>query len=137
MERWVVGIVIKNGYVLIGELANVETKIRSMKWFFPYIKISEEDSPRLAVKKLMHDIGLKVKISKYLLTSIPSENNRVEQIYYELNYIGGIPRTNAQFKKFLWVKPTQVFQYFTNMIDIRISDYLKILEKEGSGMKLF
>ncbi len=137
MERWVVGIIIKNGHVLIGELANTEPKIRSMKWFFPYMKISEDESPRLAIKKLANEIGIKVKIAKYLFTSVPSENNKVEQLYYELSYIGGIPRTNAQFKKFMWVKPTQVFQYFTNMIDVRVSDYLKIMERENERVNYF
>ena len=129
MKRWVVGIIIRNGYVLIGELKKRNMKIPRMTWFFPYEEISEDESPRLKIKELMKSINILPKISKYLFTIVPSENSNLEQIFYELEYIRGIAKPNGRFSKFIWVKPTQVFKYFTNMIDMRISDYLKILEK--------
>ena len=129
MKRWVVGIIIRNGYVLIGELKKRDMKIPRMTWFFPYKEINEEESPRLEIKELMREIGIVSKISKYLFTIVPSENSNLEQIFYELEYVRGITKPNERFLKLIWVKPTQVFKYFTSMIDIRVSDYLKILEK--------
>ena len=129
MKRWVVGILIRNGYILIGELKNRNMDIPRMSWFFPYKEIKEDESPRLKIKELMKEIGISAKISKYLFTVVPSENTNVEQIFYEIEYLRGIVKPNNNFLKFIWVKPTQVFKYFTNMIDIKVSDYLKILER--------
>ncbi len=130
MERWVVGILIKNGSILIGELKRKEMKLPRMTWFFPYTKIDEDESPRLKVKQLFKSIGIEAKISRYLLTSTPSENPNLELLYYELKYVRGIQKPGLNFSKFIWIRPTQAFQYFTHMIDVRISDYLKMLEVE-------
>ena len=129
MKRLVVGILIRNGYILIGELKNRDMDIPRMTWFFPYKKIDEDESPRLKIKELVKEIGITSKISKYLFTVVPSENSNIEQIFYEVEYLKGIAKPNDKFLKFIWVKPTQVFKYFTNMIDMRVSDYLKILER--------
>ena len=129
MKRWVVGILIRNGYVLIGELKNKDMNMPRMTWFFPYKEIREDESPRLKIKELMKEIGIVSKVSKYLFSVVPSENSNIEQIFYEIEYLRGMAKPNGKFLKFMWVKPTQVFKYFTNMIDIRVSDYLKILER--------
>jgi len=133
--RWIVGIANRDGRVLIAKLRNRESLIPRMQWTFPYIVLKEEESPRTAVKRLFGDmLGLTVEAGKFLLKSVPSENPKIEQYFYEVKYkIGNVAHTK-DFSEFTWVLPTQVLKYFTTSLSKDLMDYLRSLEKGGKGI---
>ena len=135
MIKWGIGIVQRDGYVLIGKLRKENPMIPRMKWTFPLIKIKDDESPRTAIKTLFNEhLGLKVSIEKFLLKYVPSENTKVEQYYYELKRTAGNVISSKDYAEFCWIKPTQVLKFFTTAISKELMDYLRTLEKTGKGL---
>jgi hypothetical protein len=135
MVRWIEGIVIKDGYVLIGKLRKRNLLIPRLIWTFPFVEAKEDESPRKLIKDYFEkDLGMKVKVNKFLLKYVPSENSNVEQYFYELKHMSGNVITSKDYYEFAWVKPTQVLRYFTTSISKDLMDYLRFLEKSGKGI---
>ena len=135
MIKWVVGILQKDGYVLIGRLKGQNSLIPRMNWTFPFKKVEEGDSPRKAIKNLFSDeMSMNIDIKRFLIKHTPSENARIEQYFYELKCSYGNPRSSKEFSNFTWVKPTQVLKYFETSMNKEIMDYLNFLEKKGKGI---
>lgn len=133
--RWIMGIAHRDGRVLIAKLRNRELLIPRMQWTFPYIVLKEEESPRTAVKRLFGEtLGLNVEAGKFLLKSIPSENPKIEQYFYEVKYKSGNVINTKDFSEFTWILPTQVLKYFTTSLSRDLMDYLRSLEKGGEGV---
>ncbi len=135
MIKWVEGIVHKDGYVLIGKLRRRNVLIPRLQWTFPFKEIQEEESPRKIIKNLFEkDFGMHIKINRFLVKYIPSENPNVEQYFYELKHVAGNVIASKEYSQFAWIKPTQVVKYFSTSISKEIIDYLRFLEKSGKGI---
>lgn len=135
MIKWGMGIVQRDGYILIGKLRKENPLIPRLKWTFPIVEINEGESPRTALKNLFNNnLGLKVSIEKFLLKYVPSENTRVEQYYYELKGASGNIISSKDYSEFCWIKPTQVLKFFKTSISKELMDYLRTLEKTGKGL---
>ena len=133
--RWIMGVAHRDGRVLIAKLRNKEALIPRMQWTFPYIVLKEEESPRTAVKRLFGEtLGLNVEAGKFLLKSTPSENPKVEQYFYEVKYKSGNVVHTKDFSEYTWILPTQVLKYFTTSLSKDLMDYLRSLEKGGTGI---
>ncbi len=135
MIKWVVGILQKDGHVLISKLRNENPLIPRMDWTFPFKKVEESESPRKAISDFFNnELGLNVKVNRFLIKHNPSENPKIEQYFYELKCNYGNVISSKDFSKFTWIKPTQVLKYFKISINKEIMDYLKFLEKKGKGI---
>lgn len=135
MIKWAVGILQKDGYVLIGKLKKENPLIPRMNWTFPFKKVQDGESPRKTIKKLFsEEMGLNVDVKRHLIKYNPSENPKVEKLYYELRCNYGSPISSKEFSKFIWVKPRQVLRYFETSISKEIIDYLDFMEKKGKGI---
>ncbi len=124
-------IVRKSDAVLIGRVKRFEPLMPRMRWFFPYVKLPEGESPRRYVKEFLKNIGIEARIGQFLCKEKSSENPKIEMMFYEMLYLAGIPKSYEKMDTYLWVKPTQVFKYFTTFLPKKISDYLYDIEKIG------
>ena len=136
MIRWVKGILYRDGKVLIAKLRKADPLINRIVWTFPYIQLSQGQSPRKAAKKLFEeDLSFKnIKIDKFLIKHVPSENAKIEQYYYRIDPGIGNPIPCDKFSEYTWVNPTQVLKYFTTSINKELMHYLRSLEKTGKGI---
>ncbi len=135
MIKWVVGILQKDGYILIGKLRKENPLIPRMEWTFPFKKIQEGESPRKTINKFFNEeLKLNADVKKFLIKYTPSENAKIEQYFYELKCNFGNPVSSKDFSKFMWIKPTQILKYFETSISKEIMDYLQFLEKKGKGL---
>lgn len=133
--KWVVGVVNRDGRVLIAKLRNKEALIPRLQWMFPYTPLKEEESPRTAIKRLFGgELGINVEVGKFLLKSVPSENPKIEQYFYEVKYKSGNVINSKEFLEFSWILPTQIIKYFTTSVSRDLMDYLNFLEKKGTGV---
>lgn len=135
MIRWVVGIVYRDGHVLIGQLRKRNSLIPKIVWTFPFKEVKEDESPRKIIKNLFQDeLSMNVKVGNFLIKYVPSENPNIEQLFYEIKYISGNPIASRNYAHLTWVKPTQVLQYFSTSLSKDLMDYLRFLEKSGKGV---
>jgi hypothetical protein len=131
--KWIVCIIEKNGYILLSRLKGKEALIPRLDWFFPYIKLNEDESPRIAVKRLANELKIRVEAGKFLIKYVPSENPKVEQYFYTAKMISGVAQYSERFSQNMWIKPSQLMKYISSGVSSDIIDYLNSLEKTGTG----
>lgn len=134
MIRWAKGILYKDARILIGKLRHPNDLIPRMQWTFPLRTIKDGESPRIEIKRTFSELGLSVDAGKFLIKTIPSENPKIEEYYYESVYRSGFLKNSGAFSEFAWVRPTQVLKYFTTSINNDLMEYLRSLEKTGEGV---
>lgn len=133
--KWVVGILNKDGKVLIAKLRNKEPLIPRMSWTFPFVQLKEEESPRIAIKRFFeNELKIAIEVGKFLFKENPSENPKIEMYFYELKHKSGNVINSKNFSEFSWILPTQVIKYFTTSVSRELLDYLTFLEKKGEGL---
>jgi hypothetical protein len=133
--KWIVGILNKDGRVLIAKIRGKELLIPRMQWTFPYIMLKDEESPRVAIKKLFEgEFKINVDVGKFMFKESPSENPKIEMYFYELKHKLGNVINSKNFSEFSWIMPTQIIKYFTNSVSRELLDYLTFLEKKGEGL---
>lgn len=131
--RWVMCIVEKDGDILLTKLRGRNALIPRMEWTFPFVVLKEEESPRLAVQRIFNNIKLNVKVGKFLVKYVPSENPKVEEYFYDAKCERGFPIASEEFSQFIWIRPTQIAKYFSTSISSDVMDYLRSLEETGKG----
>jgi len=125
------GILFLNGRVLIGRRKEKDFLIPRLTWVFPGGKVSDEESPRIGLKReFKRETGFNVRIKRFLFSRVPSECSKITLFYYEVEPISGSLRAGGDLKELKWVKPTEVVKYFTTSIDLRVMNYLKALEQK-------
>jgi hypothetical protein len=133
--KWAMGILHRDGRVLVGRLRKKNDLVRRLDWTFPFTTIQEDESPRLSIKRLFkNELGVDVVVGKHLFNFVPSENPKVEMLFYEVLHKGGFAIASRDYAEFGWVKPTQVIKFFTTSLSSEMMDYLRGLEKDGKGL---
>jgi hypothetical protein len=132
--RWVVGVASRDGYLLITKLKQKNMLIPRMDWFFPFAELKEGESPRVCIKKLfMDELGINATVGQLLLRHVPSENPKIEQLFYEIKPNRNLVILGKEFSLSSWIKPNQVLKFFTTTLSSELMDYLRSLEETGKG----
>lgn len=119
----------RDGEVLIARRRKTNEYIPRLTWCFPYAMLSENESPRAKVIELFEkETGIKVKIKKFLFTAVPSENYKVTDYYYWVEYVAGSLKSGENFSELKWVKPSELPKYFTTTIEYKVMEFLKQFE---------
>lgn len=100
-----------------------------MSWSFPggrpaYEK-DIEDYLKIEIKK---KTNLEVDIKKLIFAKTYPEKREFLSIYYLCEAVPGNEKAGEKFTEILWVKPTDVQDYFTTSLHPRLLKYLKSLE---------
>jgi hypothetical protein len=131
--KWVSCIAVRDGSILLAKLRNKNPLIVRLQWTFPFVPLQEGESPRIAVQRLFESIKLNVNVGKFLVKFVPSENPKIEQMFYDVNCKRGFPQPSDQFSQFVWIRPMQILKYYTTSISSDVMDYLRSLDKTGKG----
>ena len=131
--KWVSCIAVRDGNILLARMRNKNPFITRLEWTFPFIPLQEGESPRIAVHRLFDSIKLDVNVGKFLVKFVPSENPKIEQMFYDVDCKRGFPQPSEDFSQFVWIRPRQILKYYTTSISSDIMDYLRSLEETGKG----
>lgn len=132
--KWVMGLIVRDGRILLAKLKHKNDLIVRLQWTFPFTKINDEESPRIAIQRLFSSMKMNVKTGKFLIKYIPSENPKIEEYFYTVKHIKGNPVQSDEYSEFVWIKPTQVLKYLTTSVSKDVMDYLRVLEKTGKEL---
>ena len=128
--RRVLGILYREGEVLIGKRRGANKYIPRLTWTFPDEIVGENESPRVKVKEAFKKkTGLTVRIKKFLFTSVPPENYKITDYYYWVEYVSGSLKSGGDIAELKWVRPSELPKYFTTSIDYKVVEFLKSLEE--------
>lgn len=130
--KWLEAIVYRDGKVLISKLRGMNQLIPRMEWCFPYSEMTEVESPRFAIRKMVKDsLGLEAGSTKFIAKVIPSECSKIEKYVYLIEPTSGILSSSKNFCEHMWVRPTQILRFFTTSINKEVMDLLRKIEEQG------
>jgi ADP-ribose pyrophosphatase YjhB (NUDIX family) len=129
-------IVNEKGEVLIGARTKKDLIVKNLSWVFPGGKMESLDFSAETKKGIKKETNLDVEI-KTLITSrihpdVSLGNTQVIALYFYCQVISkGNFKAGGDLKKLLWVKPTDVFKYFTTSTSDEVTKFLVTLEESS------
>lgn len=137
LEVMVIGLAIieKNGKILIGQRVAKDPWVENLSWVFPGGKMDTLHFGNELKKIVKSETGLDVDV-KTLVTSRIHPDSGFKNIQIIALYFYCQANPNAKeiagktLKKLKWVKPSDVFKYFTTSVSDETTKFLMMLEKE-------
>jgi len=131
------GIIAKDGKVLIGQRKIKDQWVENLTWVFPGGKMQTlhfNDELKESIKK---ETGLDVEIKSLVASRIhPDSGFKNVQIvalyFYCAPRLGQKEFPGGGLKKLKWVKPTDVFKYFTTSVADEVTRFLMTIERDHS-----
>lgn len=131
-------IITKDNKVLIGARAEKDKWVENLSWTFPGGRVKSLDFNSEIEANVKEKTGLTVKPLSLVSTRIhPGSGFKDVQIvtlYFHCHLLNNTQRekTTKDLKKLKWVKPTDVFKYFTTSTSDDITKFLNTIEKSGT-----
>ena len=122
------GIIIKEGKVLIGQRREKDPYVKELTWVFPGGKFESLDFERELIKSIKEETGLNVYINQLIharqVPDSPEKKVKIIAIYYHCTPVSGKENAGGDLKKLSWVEPTKVFHYFTTSTADEVVSFL-------------
>jgi len=122
------GIIIKEGKVLIGQRKEKDPYVKELTWVFPGGKFESLDFERELIKSIKEETGLNVYINQLIharqVPDSPEKKVKIIAIYYHCTPVSGKENAGGDLKKLSWVEPTKVFHYFTTSTADEVVSFL-------------
>ncbi len=137
LEILVIGlgiIVNEKSEVLIGARKNKDQYVKNLSWVFPGGKLESLDFAEEVKNKIKEETKLDVEIKTLVSSRIHPDaglgNIQIIALYFYCTVSGNNqPKPGGDLKKLLWVKPTDVFKYFTTSTSDEVTKFLVTLEE--------
>jgi len=128
------GIVAKNGKVLIGQRSKKDPWVENLTWVFPGGQMHTLHFGDELKKSIQIETGLDIEVKSLVTSRIhPDSGFKNVQIITLYFYCQPLPdgkeTAGKKFKKLKWVKPSDVFKYFTTSVSDETTRFLMMLEK--------
>jgi len=122
------GIVHKNGNVLIGCRKEKDEFVEHLTWVFPGGKLESLDFEKEIKKIVKEETNLDIDANRIVAARrMPESNINAILIYFDC--IGeGIERAGGDLKELKWVPATSVCKYFTTSVMNEVMIFLKEIE---------
>ena len=122
------GIIVKEGKVLIGQRREKDPYVKELTWVFPGGKFESLDFERELIKSIKEETGLNVYINQLIharqVPDSPEKKVKIIAIYYHCTPVSGKENAGGDLKKLSWVEPTKVFHYFTTSTADEVVSFL-------------
>jgi len=132
------GIIAKDGKVLIGQRKGKDPWVENLTWVFPggqmhTLKFNEE--LKANIKK---ETGLAVAVKSLVASRIHPDsgfkNVQIVALYFYCEPINeNTEKAGVNIAKLKWVKPSDVFKFFTTSVADEVTKFLMMIEKDHSA----
>lgn len=127
-----VGILEKNGKVLIGRRKDKDPYVSELTWVFPGGRLTSLDFEKDVAREVRIETGLRVKVKSLVSARVhPDSGHKSVQVvllYFHCVPVAGELRLSKELVELKWVKPMQVFRYFTTSVSDEVTRFLSVLE---------
>ena len=128
------GIVARNGRVLIGARKDKDPWVENLTWVFPGGKMNSLDIEEEIKKQVKNETNLKVSVENLITARIHPDSGfkpiQIVALYFHCKPISTYKaKPGGDLSQLKWVKPTEVFKYFTTSTCDQITKFLLVLEK--------
>jgi len=122
------GIIIKEGKVLIGQRKEKDPYVKELTWVFPGGKFDSLNFEEELTAKIKEETWLSVYVNQLiharLIPDSPEKKVKIIAIYYHCTPVSGKENAGGDLKKLSWVEPTKVFHYFTTSTADEVVSFL-------------
>jgi len=122
------GIIIKEGKVLIGQRKEKDPYVKELTWVFPGGKFDSLNFEEELTAKINEETWLSVYVNQLiharLIPDSPEKKVKIIAIYYHCTPVSGKENAGGDLKKLSWVEPTKVFHYFTTSTADEVVSFL-------------
>ena len=119
------------GEILIASRKQPDSTVPNLTWAFPGGALTQLDFAADLKDLLQVRTGLtasvKTLISARIIPDTQTSNTQVVALYFYAETIEGRPTPTLPYQKLIWVKPMEVFQYFTSSTSDEITRFLNTL----------
>ncbi|MCL4399345.1 hypothetical protein M1293_02450 [Candidatus Parvarchaeota archaeon] len=133
MQRRAAALVLKGDMVLMVKLKDQDRLMPRATWVFPFVDISEDDSPRREVNNLLSSLGIDYSMTNEVFKYSPSENPKLLYLLYVTKYNGRDPEVGHLFQTYKWVSVSDITAYSTSFMDGNVSKYLEKIKRSTNG----
>jgi len=132
----VLGIIFWKGQVLIGARNKKDHWVKNLTWVFPGGQARTLDFDQELRREVKEETGLEVRVKDLVATRIHPDGSfqsvQIVAFYFYCQPVGKIkPVPKGDLSKLKWVKPTEVFRYFTTSTCDEVTKFLSTLEKSS------
>jgi 8-oxo-dGTP pyrophosphatase MutT (NUDIX family) len=125
------GIIAKEGRVLIGQRKDPDPYVKELTWVFPGGKFESLDFEKELIKRLKEETGLDVYITQLvharLIPDSPEKKVKIIALYYHCQPVSGKEKVGGSLEKLEWVPAMKVFHYFTTSTADEVVSFLGTL----------
>ena len=129
-------VVNKEGKVLIGARKAKDKWVENLTWVFPGGNLETLDFAQDVANEVKQECGIDVKINSLVASRIHPDsgfkNLQISALYFYCSPIGDKKlKPGGDLKELRWVKPTEVFKYFTTSTCDDVTKFLTTIEKSS------
>jgi len=133
----VIGLAIITNYknkVLIGARKAKDPWVENLTWVFPGGKLDSFDFEKGIKKEAKQETNLKIEVKNLIAARIHPDSGfkpvQIIALYFHCATIGNQKlKPGGDLAKLKWVKPTEVFKYFTTSTCDEVTKFLVTIEK--------
>lgn len=134
------GIVVKDGKVLIGLRKEKDKWVANLSWVFPGGKMDTLKFDDELKKIIKEETGIEVEVKSLVASRIhPDSGFKDVQIIALYFYCQPISKEKEKaggiLERLKWVKPSDVFKFFTTSVADEVTKFLIMIEKDRSEGK--
>ena len=125
------------GKVLIGARKNKDPWVKNLTWVFPGGKIESLDFEKEVARKVKEETGLIVVARNLIAARVRPDSGfkpvQIVALYFHCEPLARKrPEPGGDLAKLKWVKPTEVFKYFTTSTCDEVTKFLVTIENVGA-----
>lgn len=125
------GIISKEGQVLIGQRKQKDPHVKELSWVFPGGQFESLDFEAEMKRKLKEETGLNVYLNQLiharLIPDSPEKKVKIVALYYYCTPVSGREKAGGDLKKLTWVPAMKIFHYFTTSVSDEVVSFLGTL----------
>lgn len=131
------GIIVNSeGKVLIGARQDKDPWVKNLSWVFPGGGIGSFEFETEVKNKVLAETGLEVEIHSLISTRLHPDaylkKAQVVTLYFHCTTSGNKPlKAGHGLVELKWVKPTEVYKFFTNSTNDDVARFLSVLEESN------
>jgi len=122
------GIIAKQGKVLIGQRKEEDPYVRELTWVFPGGKFESLDFERELVRTIKEETKLDVYVNQLvharLIPDSPEKKVKIIALYYHCTPVSGTEQAGEDLKRLEWVEPMKIFHFFTTSTADEVVSFL-------------
>jgi len=124
----------KENHVLIGARKIKDKWVENLTWVFPGGSMENLEFVEELKKKIKQETSLDVKVSNLIHSRIHPDSGfksvQIIALYFQCETINRkTPKAGGDLARLKWVKPADVFKYFTTSTSDEVTRFLYTLEK--------